>query len=136
MRLPAAVAAFAVLALSAPAAAQPATDREEAAAMRPGEGRDCFRANSLRRYAVIDDHNVRIRFSPGRTYTLTTSENASDLKWGRGLTLTSDTGWVCTGDVRGAVYVTGGDMGNRYAIDTVTRDVRLPPDASSEEDGN
>ena len=97
--------------------------------MRPGDGRDCFRADGVRRYAVIDDHNIRVRFTRARTYTLTTSENAADLDFGRRLRLSSDTGWVCTGDVRGAVYVTGGDMGNRYAIDTVTRDPYPPPEA-------
>lgn len=122
--------AFAIcagLVLSGTAAAQSPDDPEQRPEMRPGEGRDCFRASSVRRYAIIDDHSVRVRFTRSRTYTLTTSEDASDLDWGRRLRLSSDTGWVCTGDVRGAVHVTGGDMGNRYGIDTVTRDPYPPP---------
>jgi len=120
------------LALSGAAAAQPAPE-DAPPAMQPGDGRDCFRADGVRRYAIIDDHNIRVRFTRVRTYTLTTSENAADLDFGRRLRLSSDTGWVCAGDVRGAVFVVGGDMGNRYGIDTVTRDPYPPPEAAGEE---
>jgi hypothetical protein len=130
MRIITALAVCAVL-LSGAAAAQSAGSDDQRA-MVPSEGRDCFRTSSVRRYAVVDDHTVRVRFSRARSYTLMTSEDASDLDWGRRIRLNSDTGWVCTGDVRGAVYVTGGDMGNRYGIDTVTRDPYPPPEAAKE----
>ncbi len=126
MRLLTALAICAALIVGSAVAQTPAAD-EPRPIMRPGDGRDCFRASSVRRYAIVDDHSVRVRFTRSRTYTLTTSEDASDLEWGRRLRLNSDTGWVCTGDVRGAVYVTGGDMGNRYGIDTVLRDPYPPP---------
>lgn len=132
MRALAAIAIYATLAVVGVAAADPPPPSPQPAAVTPSEGRDCFRTNSVRRYAVIDDHNIRVRFTRARTYTLTTSENASDLDFGRRLRLSSDTGWVCTGDVRGAVYITGGDMGNRYGIDTVTRDPYPPAEAAKE----
>lgn len=123
--------AFAIgagLLLSGTAIAQ--SNDQGASVMRPGDGRDCFRADGVRRYSVVDDHSVRVRFTRARTYTLTTSENASDLDFGRQLRLESDTGWVCTGDVQGAVFIRGGDMGNTYGIDTVTRDPYPPPEAA------
>jgi hypothetical protein len=131
MRL-AAFALCAGLVLSGAAAAQSSPAEQAPPEMRPAEGRDCFRISGVRRYAVIDDHNIRVRFTRARTYTLTTSEDASDLDFGRRLRVTSDTGFVCAGDVRGAVYVVGGDMGNRYGIDTVTRDPYPPPETPEE----
>jgi len=126
MRWLTAFATCAALVLSGSAAAEPLASDEQRAAITPGEGRDCFRARSVRSYSIVDDHSIRVRVSPRRSYTLTTSENAADLDWGRTLRLSSDTGWICTGDVRGAVEVTGGNMGWRYAIDTVTRHVEPP----------
>lgn len=131
MRTLTALAICAALTLGS-AAAQTSHAEEQQAATTSDEGRDCFRAIHARRYAVLDDHSVRVRISPRRTYTLVTSENAADLDTHRGLAMSSDTGWVCTGDVRGAVYITGGDMGNRYGIDAVTRDPYPLPEAEAE----
>ena len=114
------------------AAAQTSHAEEQQTSAASDDGRDCFRAIHARRYSVIDDRSVRVRISPRRTYTLTTSENAADLDTARGVAMSADTGWVCTGDVRGAVYITGGDMGNRYGIDTVTRDPYPLPEAEAE----
>ena len=130
MRMLTVLAVFAALSLGA-AAAESSQAEEQQASAASDEGRDCFRAIHARRYDVLDDHSVRVRISQRRTYTLTTSENAADLDWGRGLAVSSDTGWVCTGDTRGAVYITGGDMGNRYGIDTVVRDPYPLPEAEA-----
>ncbi|HYD72477.1 MAG TPA: DUF6491 family protein [Candidatus Binatia bacterium] len=127
------LAICAALAIGGAVSASHAEDQQASAATSDGD--DCFRAFNVRRYAVIDDHTVRVRVSPRRSYTLTTSENAADLDWGRNLSLSSDTGWVCVGDVRGAVYITGGDMGNRYGIDTVVRDPHPPPEADADSAG-
>jgi hypothetical protein len=125
------IVSAAVLFAGAASSQTPAAD-EAPPVMRPGEGRDCFHMRYVRSYAIIDEHNVRVRFSRTRTYTLTTSENAADLDWGSSVGVSSDTGWVCTGDVRGAVYIQGGDMGNRYGVDTVTRDPYPLPEAEAE----
>ena len=85
------------------AAVQSSHAEEQQASAAPDDGRDCFRAIHARRYQVIDDRSVRVRISPRRTYTLTTSENAPDLDTARGVAMSADTSWVCTGDVRGAV---------------------------------
>ncbi len=134
MRLQSRLIVLAAIALGAASAGVAAATEENTTVMDPGEGRDCFRADSLRRYAIVDDHTIRVRFSPRRSYTLATSEDASDLRWGRQLRLSSDTGWVCAGDVRGAVFITGGDMGNRYGVDTVSRDPYPLPQPASEND--
>jgi hypothetical protein len=131
MRTLTALAICAALTLGG-AVAETSHAEEQQASGASDDGRDCFRAIHARRYDVLDDHSVRVRISQRRTYTLVTSENAADLDWGRGLAVSSDTGWVCTGDVRGAVYITGGDMGNRYGIDTVTRDPYPLPEAEAE----
>ena len=133
MRTLTALAICAAVAIGGAVSASHAEEQQASAATRDGD--DCFRAFNVRRYAVIDDHTVRVRVSPRRSYTLTTSEDASDLDWGRSLSLSSDTGWVCVGDVRGAVYINGGDMGNRYGIDTVVRDPNPPPDAEAAKEG-
>jgi hypothetical protein len=75
---------------------------------------------------VIDDHNIRVRVG-SRSYTMYTSWNANDLDWTNVLALRSDTGWICTGNVRGSVEVTGGQTPARtYPINTVTRDPDAP----------
>lgn len=136
MRFHAFLVASAALLFAGAAIGQTPAPDEDRPVMRPGEGRDCFHMRYVRSYAIIDEHNVRVRFSRTRTYTLTTSENAADLEWGRNVGVSSDTGWVCTGDVRGAVYVTGGDMDNRYGVDTVTRDpYPLPEEAETAKEG-
>jgi len=103
----------------------------DTASMTPSEGRDCFRAESVSGYEIIDDHNIRVRIGPSRSYTLHTTWNANDLDWTQTIALRSDTGWICTGNVFGAVDVTGGTMGRTYPIQTVARDPDPPGQVGS-----
>jgi hypothetical protein len=115
---------FVASALAALAAC--ATTQSEDASTTPAGGRDCFRAEQASGYETIDDHNVRVRIGPSRSYTLHTSWNVNDLDWTQSLALHSDTGWVCTGNVFGSVEVTGGTMHRTYPIQTITRDPPPP----------
>jgi hypothetical protein len=92
-------------------------------------GRDCFRAEQAAGYEVVDDHNIRVRVNPSRSYTLHTTWNANDLDWTTTLALHSDTGWICTGNARGSVEVTGGTLNRTYPIQSITRD---PPPPGTE----
>ncbi len=120
MRLEAALLTAAVLALGACTTADQTQDDPVSA------GRDCFRAEQASGYEVIDDHNIRVRVNPSRTYTLTTTWNANDLDWTMSLALRSDTGWICTGNTRGGVDITGGALNRTYPISSITRDPPPP----------
>lgn len=98
----------------------------EQSAETPSAGRDCFRAESVSGYETVDDHNIRVRVGPGRSYTMHTSWNVNDLDWTNSLALRSDTGWICTGNTRGSVEVTGGQMQRTYPIQSITRDPPPP----------
>jgi hypothetical protein len=124
MRINTALLAAAALSLAACATAEQTS--EQTAAMTPGEGRDCFRAASVSGYSVVDDHNIRVHVGPNRSYTMHTTWNANELDWTLSIALRSDTGWICTGRVLGAVEITGGTMGRTYPIQTVTRDPDPP----------
>jgi hypothetical protein len=124
MRTKIAIALTAAFALAACASTAPS----DGASMTPGEGRDCFRADSINGYEIIDDHNIRVRITSSRTYTLNTTWNADDLDWSNAIALRSDTGWICTGSVLGRVEVTGGSLGRTFPINTVTRDPQPPAD--------
>lgn len=101
---------------------------EDAASNTPGEDRDCFRTASVNGYETIDDHNIRVRINSRQTYTLHTSWNANDLDWTTAIALSSESGWICTGNTRGAVEVTGGRPPRAFPIDSVTRDPEPPAD--------
>lgn len=98
----------------------------ETARNDPAAGSDCFRAEQASGYEVIDDHNIRVRVGPSRSYTLHTTWNANDLDWTNRLALRSDNGWICTGNALGRVEVTGGHMNSTYPINTITRDPAPP----------
>jgi hypothetical protein len=100
---------------------------ETASSTQPGD-RDCFNASSVNGYEIIDEHNIRVRVSTSRTYTMTTSWNANDLDWSNAIALRSNTGWICTGNARGSVEVTGGTFNRTFPIDTITRDPQPPSD--------
>jgi hypothetical protein len=114
--------------LAAAAIGLSACATEQSASMTPGADRDCFNASSVNGYEIIDDHNIRVRVSTRRTYTMTTSWNASDLDWSQAIALRSNTGWICTGNARGNVEVTGGTFNRTFPIDTITRDPEPPSD--------
>jgi hypothetical protein len=113
---------FAALALSA--CASSTEDGNSASS----EERDCFTAASVNGYEVVDDHAIRVRVSASRRYTLHTSWNASDLDWSQALALRSSTNWICTGNARGLVEITGGPLGRTFPIDSITRDPEPPAD--------
>jgi hypothetical protein len=102
------------------------TTTEQQAGTTPAEGRDCFRAQQASGYEMIDDHSVRVRVGPSRSYTLATDWNVRDLDWTLHITLHSDNGWICTGNVFGRVELTGGTLRRNYPIQTVTRDPPPP----------
>jgi len=120
---------FAPILLGAAALALNACSTTEAALNEPAEGRDCFRAEQAAGYSVVDDHNIRVRVNPSRSYTLHTTWNANDLDWTTAIALRSDTGWICTGNALGSVDVTGGTLGRTYPIQSITRD---PPEPGTE----
>lgn len=116
------------IAILAAAAALAACATDQTTSMTPGEDRDCFRAESVSGYQVIDDHNIRVRINSSRSYTLSTDWNADDLDWTNAIQLRSDSGWICTGNVFGRVEVIGGTLTRNYPINTVTRDPEAPAD--------
>ncbi|HYD72476.1 MAG TPA: DUF6491 family protein [Candidatus Binatia bacterium] len=120
MRLEAALLSAVALALGA------CTTTDTTSADPTSSGRDCFRAEQASGYEVVDDHNIRVRVGPSRSYTMHTSWNANDLDWTQRMELRSDRGWICTGDVFGQVEVIGGTPRQSYPIQTVTRDPPPP----------
>jgi hypothetical protein len=112
--------------LAAAAASLAACATEQSASTNPSADRDCFRANSVSGYSVIDEHNVRVRVGPSRSYTMHTNWNVNDLDWTLAIALRSDNGWVCTGNVFGQVELVGGTLGRTFPIQTVTRDPPPP----------
>ena len=103
----------------------------QTASNEPPADRDCFSARSVSGYSVVDDHNIRVRVGPSRSYTLGTTWNVNDLDWATALELHSDNGWICTGSVRGQVEVRGGQPPQSYPINTVTRDPDAPAPTGS-----
>lgn len=96
-------------------------------------GGDCFRPANVAGYSIIDDHNINVRITGSRSYTLNTNWNVHDLDWTHAIQLRSSTGFICTGNVFGTVEVasvqTGTDAFSRsYPINTVTRNPETPPD--------
>lgn len=93
--------------------------------------RDCFHAQSVSGYSVVDDHNVRVRVGPSRSYTLHTSWNVNDLDWTQAIALRSDNSFICTGNAFGRVELIGGQQGRTFPIQTITRDPDPPGQTGS-----
>jgi hypothetical protein len=93
------------------------------------DGRDCFHADQVSGYSVVDDHHVAVSVGANRNYILETNWNARDLDWGTALVLQSDMSWICAGDNLG-VRITGGDPVRTYWIRSVARG---PDDAAQGE---
>jgi hypothetical protein len=123
MRFNALILAAAAAGLAACTTAEGGTQSASAPA-----NRDCFNAASVNGYEIVDEHNIRVRVSTRRTYTMTTSWNANDLDWSNAIALRSTSGWICTGNARGVVEVTGGTFNRTFPIDTITRDPEPPSD--------
>ena len=119
------------LLLAAAAAGLAACATAQSASMTPSEGRDCFHADSVSGFSVIDDHNVGISVGASRRYTMHTDWDVSDLDWTQAITLRSDSSWICTGNVFGQVEVTGGSLNRSFPIQTITRDPDPPGQVGS-----
>lgn len=82
--------------------------------------RDCFRAEDVNGYSIIDNHNIGVRVGASRNYILSTTWNARDLDWTQAIALRSSTSYICTGNGLG-VEVIGGEPRRNYPITSVTR---------------
>ena len=91
--------------------------------------RDCFYANSVSGFSMIDDRHVRITAGPSRHYILTTMTDARELDWTQTLALRSRNGWVCTGSNIPDVEIYGGRPVRHYFITAVEREPEPTPQA-------
>ncbi|MGE0594967.1 MAG: DUF6491 family protein [Hyphomonadaceae bacterium] len=73
-----------------------ATPQQSASAAR--DGRDCFNANSISGFGVIDARTVRVDVGPSRQYALTLFSNARELRFNERIGIeTRPSDWVCAG---------------------------------------
>jgi hypothetical protein len=96
----------------------------------PPEGsaeRDCFRANTVNSFDMIDRNHVRIRVGVSRHYVLTTMWNANDLDWSQRIAIRSTNGWICTGNGLG-IELIGGRPRRTYPIVGIERAPEAPPE--------
>lgn len=82
--------------------------------------RDCFNANAVRGYDVIDDRHVAVNVGARDRYVLTTHWNARDLHWTNEVALRSTTGFICAGSGLG-VEIIGGEPRQTYHIISIER---------------
>ena len=82
--------------------------------------RDCFRAEDVSGYSVIDDHNIGVRVGASRNYVLSTTWNARDLDWTHAIAIRSGAGFICTGNGLG-VELIGGEPRRNYPVTSITR---------------
>jgi len=106
-----------LLALALGACAQ--TGETPTASASP-DGRDCFSADNISGYNVIDDHTVSVSVGASRHYLLRTNWNARDLDWTNAIAIRSTANWICTGNGLG-VQVIGGEPRRTYPIVEITR---------------
>ncbi len=106
-----------LLALAAALAlASCATDSSDQTA---ADARDCFFANQVSGYDVVDERTVQVR-AGSRRYLLTTLFNARDLDWTQAIAIRSTTSSICTGNGLG-VEIIGGDPQRTYPVQAVAR---------------
>lgn len=110
-----AAAAFALLGACA--------SQGEQTASAPAD-RDCFRADDIFGYGIVDDHSVDVRVGT-RHYIFTTTWNARDLDWSQQLAIRSTTNWICTGNALG-VEIIGGQPPRTYPIQSIARAPEAP----------
>lgn len=94
----------------------------------PGE-RDCFRAEDVYGYSIIDNNHVNLR-ARGRDYIMTTAWNARDLDWSHAIAIRSTSGWICTGSGLG-VEIVGGPLPRTYPITSIARAPEEAPPTGS-----
>jgi hypothetical protein len=95
-------------------------------ASTPSEGRDCFRADDVSGYGIVDNNHVRLTVSPNRSYIAETMFNARDLDWTHAIAIRSTTSFICTGATPG-VDLIGGEPERRYAVRSIVRAPDDPP---------
>ncbi|MFT3729498.1 MAG: DUF6491 family protein [Terricaulis sp.] len=78
-----------------------------ATASSGGPHSDCFRANEVTGYGVVDDNHVRLNVGT-REYIFTITRNSRDLDWNHAISVRSITTFICTGSGTG-VQLMGGD---------------------------
>jgi len=83
------------------------------------ETRDCFFADTVSGYNVVDDRTVEVRAGSDR-YRLTTLFNARDLDWTNAVAIRSTTGSICTGSGVG-VEIIGGEARRTYPVQSIAR---------------
>lgn len=86
----------------------------------PAGDRDCFNADSVRGYNLVDENHVDIRVGANRHYVLTTDWNARDLDWTHAIAIRSTSGFICTGNGLG-VELIGGDPRRTYHVTNIAR---------------
>lgn len=106
--------AFALTACATP-------DAETAAA------RDCFRAESVSSFRVIDRNTVEVNVGVNRRYHLSTNWPTVNLDFSERIALRSATGSICTGSGVG-VEIVGGEPITAYPIQSIAR----APDAAAQ----
>lgn len=92
----------------------------ETASTEAANGSDCFRAEMVSGYSVIDNSHIGIKVGASRDYVLTTMWNARDLDWTHAIAIRSSTGRICTGNGLG-VEIVGGDPQRTYPISSIAR---------------
>lgn len=109
---------FAATALALAACASQAQDM---AGAQP-EGRDCFRTEDVDGFSMIDDHTVRVRVSPNRSYALQVQGSARGLDYSQALAIRSrPSGWVCEGSGAGVDIFGGEPLSRRWPVMSVAR---------------
>lgn len=91
------------------------------------DSRDCFYADNVSGWRVIDDDTIAVSVGANRNYALETFSDADQLRWDMAIKLESDTGFICTGDGPTGVEVHGLDP-NFHRTWLVTDVARLPDD--------
>jgi hypothetical protein len=82
--------------------------------------RDCFSANAVNGYTVVDDRNVEVRVGANERYILTTMWNARELDWTEAVAIRSNTSFICAGNGLG-VEIIGGDPRRTYPVSAIAR---------------
>jgi hypothetical protein len=82
--------------------------------------RDCFRAESVSGFNVIDRNTVQVRVGASRRYLLTTNWPTTNLDFREHMGIRSTTGQICTGNGLG-VDIIGGDPVQLYPIQSIAR---------------
>ncbi len=85
---------------------------------------DCFRNEDVAGWGLIDGRTVRVRINSNQSYALTTRMSARRLRWEMAISLSSRSGWICTGNEPGIEIRVAGATPRAWVVETVTR---IPP---------